>query len=118
MILSKVFMMPRKLIDPTLLSDTPDYMIEPLNEIKSENIKHLIGLPGLGGLLGYVVFYEDENIYACPKCDHHISNTFSFCPNCGYKMSSEADEPRKCPGCSHDISSTFTFCPNCSIKLK
>ena len=70
------------------------------------------------GVGGYIVYYEDENIYACPKCDHHISNTFSFCPNCGYKMSSEADEPRKCPGCSHDISSTFTFCPDCGTKLQ
>ena len=59
---------------------------ECLNEIRSENIKYIVGMSGYGGVGGYIVYYEDENIYACPECGHHISNTFTYCPNCAHKM--------------------------------
>ncbi len=118
MILNRVFMLPQKLTKPMPVSAPPEYLLEPLNEIKAENIKYLVGIPGLGGLLGYVVFFEDENIYACPKCGHHISNTFSFCPNCAHKMDPGADAPLKCPTCNNDVAYTFKHCPECGTKLK
>ena len=89
-----------------------------LNEISNENIKHIVGVHGQTGLCGYVVFYEDENIYACPKCGHHISNTFSFCPNCAHKMDPSVDAPLKCPTCNNDVAYTFDYCPHCATKLK
>lgn len=91
---------------------------ECLNEIRSENIKYIVGMSGYGGVGGYIVYYEDENIYACPKCGHHISNTFAYCPNCAHKMDPSADEPLKCPTCNNDVAYTFTFCPDCGTKLK
>ncbi len=96
------------------------YVLDGLNEIGMGNIRQMIGVPGLYGnsINSYIVFYEDQNIHACPQCGHDISNTFSFCPNCGYKMYADKAESHKCPTCNHDISDTFNFCPNCSIKLK
>ena len=89
-----------------------------LNEIKSENIKFLTSFSDKFGLMGYVVFYEDENIYACPGCGHHISNTFSYCPNCAHKMGPSVDAPLKCPTCNNDVAYTFKHCPECGGKLK
>lgn len=96
------------------------YVLDGLNEIGVDNIKQIIGVPGIYGhsINGYIVFYEDKGVCACPGCGHDISNTFSFCPNCGYKMYADTAESHKCPTCNRDISDTFNFCPNCSVKLK
>ena len=118
MILTKVFMLPNRTKKIIPLDTPPEYLLEPLNELKTENIRYLVGLPGMSGLWGYVVFYEDENIYSCPGCGHHISNTFSYCPNCAHKMDPSADEPRKCPACDSTVSYTFKHCPECGNKLK
>ncbi len=95
-----------------------DLVLPYLNEIRSENIKHIVGIPVQNSLKGYVVFYEDENIYACPKCGHHISNTFSYCPNCAHKMDASVDAPLKGPNCNSDVAYTFDVCPHCATKLK
>ena len=95
-----------------------NFVMPYLNEIKSENIKFLAPISSYNGLMGYVVFYEDENIYACPGCGHHISNTFSYCPNCAHKMAPSVDAPLKCPTCNKDVAYTFEFCPHCAAKLK
>ena len=95
-----------------------EHVLPYLNEIRSENIKHIVGIPLSMGLCGYVVFYEDENIYACPGCGHHISNTFSYCPNCAHKMDPSVDQPLKCPTCNNDVAYTFKHCPECGGKLK
>ena len=100
------------------LQKVNDFALPFLNEIKNENIKHIVGIPVQNNLRGYVVFYEDENIYACPKCGHHISNTFSFCPNCAHKMDPSTDAPLKCPTCNNDVAYTFKHCPECGTKLK
>ena len=89
-----------------------------LNEIRNENIHHIVGVPAQNGLRGYVVFYEDENIYACPGCGHHISNTFSYCPNCAHKMDPSVDAPLKCATCDNTVAYTFKHCPECGGKLK
>lgn len=57
-----------------------------LNELQKENIVELVGVSGNLGLMSYIVFYEDKGICTCPGCGHDISNTFSFCPNCGRKL--------------------------------
>ena len=94
------------------------FIISYLNEIKRENILQIVPDCASNGTRGYVVFYEDENIYACPKCGHHISNTFSFCPNCAHKMDPGTDAPLKCPTCNIDVAYTFKHCPECGTKLK
>ena len=110
------------LTEPHFLKDNNEghtsFAMSYLNEIKSENIKFLAPISSYNGLMGYVVFYEDENIYACPKCGHHISNTFSFCPNCAHKMDPGTDAPLKCPTCNNDVAYTFDYCPHCATKLK
>ncbi|MDF3003717.1 MAG: Double zinc ribbon [Oscillospiraceae bacterium] len=93
-------------------------ILEGLNEIKRENIVQVNTISNMNGLIGYDVFYEDENIYACPKCGHHISNTFSYCPNCAHKMDPSVDEPLKCPTCKNNVAYTFDYCPHCATKLK
>ena len=92
--------------------------VDTLNELKTENIQHIISNSSHGRIYSCVVFYEDENVLTCPGCGHDIANTFSFCPNCGYKMYADSAEPLQCPTCNHPISSTFNFCSNCSVKLK
>ena len=88
MIVSKVLMLPRNM--PSLIhariSDPPDYVVDCLNEIRDENVRHLVGIPSGSGLMGYVVFYENENVCTCPGCGHDLSNTFTFCPNCGRRL--------------------------------
>lgn len=101
-----------------LTNQNTNYVMPYLNEIKSENIKQIVGISNNAGLTGYVVFYEDENIYACPKCGHHISNTFSYCPNCAHKMDPSVDEPLQCPTCKNNVAYTFDYCPHCATKLK
>ncbi len=93
-------------------------ILEALNEIKRENIIQINSLFNMSIVLGYDVFYEDENIYACPGCGHHISNTFSYCPNCAHKMSDSVDQPLKCPTCDSMVAYTFKHCPECGGKLK
>lgn len=108
--------------DPRLFKNSvrnnTDYVMAHLNELKSENIKFLAPLSVGNGLIRYAIFYEDENIYACPGCGHHISNTFSYCPNCAHKMDPSVDAPLKCPTCNKDVAYTFEFCPHCAAKLK
>ncbi|MDF3003716.1 MAG: Double zinc ribbon [Oscillospiraceae bacterium] len=116
MLLSQIFENTRILNDSA--KTNTDYVLPYLNEITSENIKFVTSFSSNIGLIGYVVFYEDENIYACPKCGHHISNTFSFCPNCAHKMDPSVDEPLQCPACNNNVSYTFDYCPNCGRKLK
>ena len=99
-------------------TDTINHVLPTLNEIKSENIKHVVPYNWDGHLCGYIIFYEDENIYACPGCGHHVSNTFSYCPNCAQKMDPSVDAPLKCPTCNKDVAYTFEFCPHCAAKLK
>ena len=97
---------------------TIDTALPYMNEIKSENIKHVTSYVWEGNLLGYIIFYEDDNIYACPGCGHHISNTFSYCPNCAHKMDPSVDAPLKCPTCNNDVAYTFDYCPHCATKLR
>ena len=87
MIVKKVFMAsPPGALTKTFNKDAA-YILDGLNEMKMDSVKQIVGTPGVqGGLVSYVVFYEDKGIYTCPRCSHDISNTFSFCPNCGKRL--------------------------------
>ncbi len=63
-----------------------DFALNSLNEIKRENIVQIVASCTNTGITGYFVFYEKESIFTCPGCGHDISNTFSFCPNCGRRL--------------------------------
>lgn len=62
------------------------FTLDTLNEIKRENIVQIVTSCAMHGILSYVVFYENENVCTCPGCGHDLSNTFTFCPNCGRRL--------------------------------
>ncbi len=57
----------------------------------------------------------------CPHCHNEISDSSTFCPNCGQRISSgdrlPEDETLHCKSCNHEISQLTERCPECHRKL-
>lgn len=81
-----------------------------------------MGLGGaLGGQLSNIAKQMSTNTSdtrECPKCHYIMDRTINFCPECGFKMQSLAQEKNeiKCSTCGTFYSKTVKYCPECGNK--
>jgi len=49
----------------------------------------------------------------CPQCDKELNGTKTYCPYCGFDVSSTF-----CPQCQYPVKPDWLFCPGCRSELK
>ncbi len=48
----------------------------------------------------------------CPKCENQLNGAGTFCPHCGFDLSSTY-----CPQCQYPVKAEWLFCPNCRAGI-
>lgn len=51
--------------------------------------------------------------FHCPQCENELNGTKTYCPYCGYDVSSTF-----CPQCQYPVKQQWQFCPSCRAELK
>ena len=51
--------------------------------------------------------------FHCPHCENELNGTKTYCPYCGYDVSSSF-----CPECQYPIKQQYHFCPSCRAELR
>ena len=69
-------------------------------------------VPGLIGLIVYLVIRENTADAICPECENDISSNHAICPYCG--------NPLKlcCGNCNIVIDPAWKLCPQCGTEIK
>jgi RNA polymerase subunit RPABC4/transcription elongation factor Spt4 len=68
-------------------------------------------IPNALGIILYFLLRQSLRS-ACPQCGHGVQGGFSFCPQCGCKLSPS------CPQCQRVIAVHDVYCPNCGTSLR
>lgn len=68
-------------------------------------------VPGLIGLIIYLIVRGGHKNYRCPQCGGPVEITFISCPACGCRMKDT------CPSCGRAIEADWKFCPDCATEL-
>lgn len=66
------------------------------------------------GLIIYLITRpQTMQAFHCPQCAKELNGVKSFCPYCGFDLSSTM-----CPQCQYPIKPDWSFCPSCRVDLK
>ena len=68
-------------------------------------------VPGLVGLIIYLVVRGNSVDVNCPVCDREISNSYTLCPHCGAPL-----KPF-CSNCNAVIDLSWKLCPQCGTAI-
>lgn len=62
----------------------------------------------------------EEDLMSCPNCGSKISIEAEFCPNCGAEIEKEITEKvaLRCPECGSEVSEDDEFCTECGAELE
>jgi len=64
------------------------------------------------------VVTKREEVLVCGKCEEEISETDTFCKNCGEPIDEDTEEVLVCGNCKEEISETDNFCKNCGEVIE
>ena len=69
-------------------------------------------VPGLIGLIIYLIVRGNSSNVICPVCEKESSNNYVVCPHCGNPLKA------CCTNCKNVIDPSWKLCPQCGTEIK